>query len=49
MIETKLSLSPEQIAKKVEAYIITLGERGSEIYFNNDKAQIDAVLCEVPG
>ena len=33
MIETKLSLSPEQIAKKVEAYIITLGERGSEIYF----------------
>ena len=48
MIETKLSLSPEQIAKKVEAYIITLGERGSEIYFNNNKVQVDAVLCQMP-
>ena len=48
MIETKISLSSEQIAKKVEAYIITLGDRGSEIYFNDNKVRVDAVPCEQP-
>jgi len=48
MIETKLSLSPEQIAKNVEAYIITLGDRGSEVYSNNNKVRVDPVPCDLP-
>ena len=48
MIEAKLGFSSKQIAEKVEAYIITLGDRGSEIYDNDSKTIVDVASCELP-
>ena len=48
MIEAKSSLSSKQIANKVEAYIVTLGDRGSEIHLNDNRTLVDAVSCELP-
>ncbi len=48
LIEDKTSLSPAQIAKKVTAYIVTMGDRGSEIFVNSKKITIDAVGCDSP-
>ncbi|MDC3159974.1 carbohydrate kinase family protein [Pseudomonadota bacterium] len=48
MIEAKSSLSSKQIAKEVDAYIVTLGDKGSKIYSNDNKILVDAVSCELP-
>lgn len=48
MIEAKSSLSSKQIAKEVDAYIVTLGDKGSKIYSNDNKTLVDAVSCELP-
>jgi len=48
MIEAKSSLSPKQIANKVEAYIVTLGDKGSEFYSNDKKTLVNAVSCDQP-
>ena len=48
MIEAKSSLSSKQIEKEVDAYIVTLGDKGSKIYSNDNKTLVDAVSCELP-
>ena len=45
--EAKSSLSPKQLANKVEAYIVTLGD-GAEFYSNDNKTKVNAVSCDRP-
>lgn len=48
LLSEKTSLSTEEISKKVEALIVTLGAKGSMIYADNKTYKIDPVKVEDP-
>jgi adenosine kinase len=48
LLTEKTSLSMEEISKKVEAFIVTLGAKGSMIYADNKTYQIDPIKVEDP-
>ena len=48
LLSEKTSLSTEEISKKVEALIVTLGAKGSMIYAYNKTYKIDPVKVEDP-
>lgn len=48
LLSEKTSLSSEEISKKVEALIVTLGAKGSMIYADNKTYKIDPVKVEDP-
>ena len=48
LLSEKTSLSTEEISKKVEALIVTLGVKGSMIYADNKTYKIDPVKVEDP-
>jgi len=48
LLSEKTSLSTEEISKKVEALIVTLGVKGSMIYADNKTYRIDPIKVEDP-
>ncbi len=48
LLSEKTSLSTEEISKKVEAFIVTLGAEGSMIYANNKTYKIDPIKIKDP-
>ena len=48
LLSEKTSLSTEEISKKVEALIVTLGAKGSMIYADNKTYKIDPIKVEDP-
>jgi len=48
LLSEKTSLSTEEISKKVEAFIVTLGAEGSMIYAGNKTYKIDPIKIEDP-
>ena len=48
LLSEKTSLSTEEISKKVEALIVTLGVKGSMIYADNKTYKIDPIKVEDP-
>jgi adenosine kinase len=48
LLSEKTSLSMEEISKKVEAFIVTLGAKGSMIYADNKTYKIDPIKVEDP-
>ena len=48
LLSEKTSLSTEEISKKVEALIVTLGVKGSMIYADNKRYKIDPIKVEGP-
>ena len=48
LLTEKTSLSREEISKKVEAFIITMGAEGSIIYAKNKTYKIDPIRVETP-
>jgi adenosine kinase len=48
LLSEKTSLSIEEISKKVEALIVTMGAEGSIIYANNKTYKIDPIKVEAP-
>ena len=48
LLSEKTSLSTEEISKKVEAFIVTLGAEGSMIYANNKTYKIDPIQIKDP-
>ena len=48
LLSEKTSLSTEEISKKVEALIVTLGAKGSMIYAGNKTYKIDPIKVEAP-
>ncbi len=48
LLSEKTSLSTEEISKKVEALIVTLGAKGSIIYADNKTYKIDPIKVEDP-
>lgn len=48
LLSEKISLSTEEISKKVEAFIVTLGAKGSIIYADNKTYKIDPIKVEDP-
>lgn len=48
LLSEKTSLSTEEISKKVEAFIVTLGAEGSMIYAGNKIYKIDPIKIEDP-
>lgn len=48
LLSEKTSLSTEEISKKVEAFIVTLGAEGSMIYADNKTYKIDPIKIKDP-
>ncbi|GDX55418.1 sugar kinase [Methylophilaceae bacterium] len=48
LLSEKTSLSTEEISKKVEAFIVTLGAEGSMIYADNKTYKIDSIKIKDP-
>ena len=48
LLSEKTSLSIEELSKKVEALIVTMGAEGSIIYADNKTYKIDPIKVEVP-